>query len=202
MYVLKIKTVGEVSLCRKTSHAVVYRYDVPFDSLEIPYLPMRRILNEMGCCPNGVQIGLAHPDGYQGLITSAVKLLHDMPNCARFIRSHFTNERFIKEKGYSIRCLKAGLTLFANISFDEEKQDELSNMISSVKRIGVSDDGITGDIEIELRRIAAYPDGYLTMSSKCRYRSLDYSVMCCLPPLAFTLPTQMMQRHIHISPER
>ena len=85
---------------------------------------MRRILNEAGCCTDGVRIGLAHPDGYEGLITSAVKLLHDMPNCARFIRSHFTDERFIKEKGYSIRCLKAGLTLFAGITFNEEKQDK------------------------------------------------------------------------------
>ena len=187
MYVLKIKTIGEISLGNKTDRAVGYRYDVPFDSLEIPYLPMRRILNEAGCCTDGVRIGLAHPDGYEGLITSAVKLLHDMPNCARFIRSHFTDERFIKEKGYSIRCLKAGLTLFAGITFNEEKQDKLVKMISSVKHIGVVDDGITGEVEITLQDISTFPDRYLNMPTKCRYSSLDYSVML-LTPACFHSP--------------
>ena len=145
MYVIKVRTLGEVAVDLPTGRIAGYRYDIPFDSLGIPYLPLRKLLQEAGCRLPELRMGLAQPDGYFGdfgLLAAAVRLNNDLPQCMPFIRGFFTNEHYLRDKGYRIRSLKAGQTLYATISFDSKDTEQIAESLAGVRQIGITEDGI------------------------------------------------------------
>ena len=52
MYTVRIRTLGEITMDLPMGRAAGYRFDIPCDSLGIPYLPLRKLLvngQEMAC---------------------------------------------------------------------------------------------------------------------------------------------------------
>ena len=49
MYTVRIRTLGEITMDLPMGRAAGYRFDIPCDSLGIPYLPLRKLLQEAGC---------------------------------------------------------------------------------------------------------------------------------------------------------
>ena len=180
-YMVTVKTRGEFAMEIPVEQSAGYRYDVPFNALGIPYLPLRKLLQAEGCTLPEVRMGVALPEEYFGLQQAAAELLTDIPQCGPFIRAYFTEERFLRDKGYHVRYLKKGLTFFATISFDEKDKKQVREALADVSRIGVREDGISGEVEILLGRDILSPVVETQRSDLCRYAVLDYSFMTITP---------------------
>ena len=117
MYVIKVTTLGKVAFADGINKSLGYKYDVPFDELDIPYMMLSKIIKTeyTAIDMSRVGVGFAHPDGYIGLLESADILKKNVSKCSDYIRKYFTEERFVAEKGYNVRYLKSGLVFIANI---------------------------------------------------------------------------------------
>ena len=190
MYTVRIRTLGEITMDLPMERAAGYRFDIPYDSLGIPYLPLRKLLQEAGCRLPDIRIGLAQPDGYFGdfgLLAAAVRLLEDLPQCAPFIRGFFTCERYLPDKGYRVRSLKAGQTLYATVAFDEKDTDQIAEALAGIRQIGITEDGIGGEVEITLCDDGGNYEVKTPLSPLCQYYALDYSVTA-ITPVCFHAP--------------
>ena len=176
MDIIQIVTKGEVSFPVRMETTAGYRYDIPFDNVSLPLLPLGEAIREQVSLPEGTVIGGAHPAGYLGLVSFAAGMLDTIPNSERFIRDYFTKDRFDRQHGYSIRSLKKGSTFEAQISFPPEAREEVREALQSVARIGISEDGISGEVTVKLveREIGQNES---TLSDLCSYNSLHYQVM-------------------------
>lgn len=125
MLYLKITTIGEVAFENHMKLEEGYRYDIPFDNLMLPYIPIADILKNEGMIPKDVKIGFAHPDGYQGLCLMVSELIKNRPNIVGLIKKQFTNDRAENEGGMRIRSIKPGKRFFARILIPQDQQDEL-----------------------------------------------------------------------------
>lgn len=189
MYTVVIKTIGEVSFPQSMNSSVGYKYDVPLGRLGIPFIPLEHILSGMCDLPAGIRVGFAHPDGYLGLVKNANSLSQIIPNGAPYIRNYFTSERFIPDKRYSVRSIKAGMTFTANIFFDEKDKDMVKNELSSITRIGVCDDGITGEVKVKLTTTYDRSEDEFVLHGQSDYRRLDISWLI-MTPICFAKPYQ------------
>lgn len=188
MKILKIELIGEISLKIPLDRIAGFEYDIPFDPLDIPYLPLRRMLYDEGFdMPPGVNIGFAFPCDYLGFTQAALRMKQNIPKCEKFIRRHFTKERFFKEKGYSVRSLKSGQVFFAGVFFDESDTEKLKNALAAINHIGFTDDLITGEVKIELKEDDFIKNKELKSSDLCRYTSIDIA-MTALTPSCFYTP--------------
>lgn len=185
MYILKIETIGEISLPSKTNAAVGFQYDIPTDDFGIPYLPMAELINSKEISELGVKLSFAHPDGYQGLLRSASLIEEKIPDCTRFIKAYFMGERFIREKQYSIRYLRAGLIFKAGIFFSDSEVEKIREALARITHIGITDYGITGEVSVML---CEEPDVQfeLTHSAQCRFTSVDISYQMITPTCFYT----------------
>ena len=66
MYIVLMKTIGEVAFesCMKMS--VGFRCDVPFDDLDLPFFSLSELFKDKGIEIADAVIGAAHPSGYTG----------------------------------------------------------------------------------------------------------------------------------------
>lgn len=183
VYEVRITTIGRVAFADGINRSLGYRYDVPFDWLGIPYLPLSRIMKTEYSVMDlsRLRVGFAHPDGYIGLLESAGKIKDCVSKSSDHIRKYFTEERFIAEKGYNIRSLRPGLVFIANVLSDEDNLSSLKEQLESITRIGVTDDGIDGRISVELRSTSQIYAACPELLPDCSYSSLDYSIMLLTP---------------------
>ena len=187
-YEVSIKTIGEVAFDQKMNSAIGYRYDVSFDYLDIPFIPLGRILKSAGINTDEMKIGFANPVGYSGLIRSAYKLTEYDRSFRKLIREYYTNEHFFDEEGFIIRSLKAGLDFSAVIEYEGDDPDKLMDTLCQITRIGVTDMDITGEVKINVSKMR-YEDSSeaARLLPLCDYRSLTYTVML-LTPACFYAP--------------
>ncbi len=187
MYIIQIRTIGEVSFRDPSDRVIGYRYDIPFDSLHIPFLPMYKILSEAGLDMRGIKVGFARPDGYEGLVNSAQKLLLDMPGCAPFIRSYFTRDHYVQEEGCHIRSLKAGRILKAGISFADERRAEIEQVLAGITHLGIKTGSVSGQVQMSLSEVQKTTHPAPDLPGQCSFHSLEYSAML-ISPACFRLP--------------
>lgn len=176
MEIIQIETRGEISFPVKMETTAGYRYDIPFDNVSLPSLPLSDAIREQVSLPEGTVIGRAHPAGYLGLISFARRMLDTIPHSSRFIRDYFTQDRFDRKLGYSIRSVKAGIPFEAQISFPPQARAEVQKALSRITRLGISEAGISGEVTVTLAKREYDQDGD-DLSELCQYRSLDYTVM-------------------------
>lgn len=101
-----------------------YQYDIPFDNLMLPYIPIADILRKDGLITEDVKVGFAHPVGYRGLCHMSKELLKNRPGVAPFIKMQFTNDRTEKKNGMRIRSIKAGKRFFATVLIPPDLEEE------------------------------------------------------------------------------
>lgn len=183
MYVIKVTTLGKVAFADGINKSLGYKYDVPFDELDIPYMMLSKIIKTeyTAIDMSRVGVGFAHPDGYIGLLKSADILKKNVSKCSDYIRKYFTEERFVAEKGYNVRYLKSGLVFIANILFDPDELPTMKEQLEGITKIGVTDDGIDGRVSVELCSTSQTYSDAPDLLPNCSYSSLDYSVMFLSP---------------------
>lgn len=180
MKILDIELIGEVSLEDGFRRNAGYRYDVPFDERNLPYLPIGRILRRRGGLPKNVVLGNAYPDGYAGIIRALSLLMKEYSSTAGEIPDCFTNSRYLPEKGYSIRSLKAGYHYCAELRCPQESVRQMEALLNGVTGIGICEEGITGEVRMTIRnhlpiRLQS------PVPAAGEYHSLEYSVMFTAP---------------------
>ncbi|MBR1856569.1 MAG: hypothetical protein IJ803_05805 [Oribacterium sp.] len=198
MLYLKITTIGEVAFENHMKLEEGYRYDIPFDNLMLPYIPIADILKNEGMIPKDVKIGFAHPDGYQGLCLMVSELIKNRPNIVGLIKKQFTNDRAENEGGMRIRSIKPGKRFFARMLIPQDQQDELEKIISGRKRIGITSPGITGEVMLQLVDDIHILNEEYELSPLAHYASLDYTVTL-LSPACFYAPYEDGKKtYLHI----
>ena len=152
MVLIQISILGPVAFEHSIHSEVGCRYDVPVDSLGIPYIPSYEILAAAGGLPAGTQIGFAHPDGYMGQMRAARTLKNHLPGCSRYISDRFLTRRYDAGKGYSIRALKPGQTYTAWLSCAETDRVQAACALEKITRLGIRapEDGISGEVRVRL----------------------------------------------------
>ena len=195
---LMITTIGEVAFENPIKLEEGYRYDITFDNLMLPYIPIADFLRKEGLITEEVKVGFAHPDGYPGLCLLARQLIKSRSNIAAFIKQQFTNDREEKAGSKRIRSIKPGKRFLASMLIPPDRQDELNRRITGRQRIGVSAEGLTGEVELQI----VYDMHHIKEKSKLTqladYVSLDYSVTL-LTPTCFYAPYENGEKtYLHI----
>ena len=187
MLYLIITTIGDIAFENYMKLEEGYQYDIPFDNLMLPYIPIADILRKDGLITEDVKVGFAHPVGYRGLCHMSKELLKNRPGVAPFIKMQFTNDRTEKKNGMRIRSIKAGKRFFATVLIPPDLEEEFEKKVTGRKRIGITAEGITG--EVEMRLLNELPDYHekKNLSSLAHYASIDYSVTL-LTPTCFQAP--------------
>ncbi len=181
MLYLEIKTIGEVAFSNDMFLEEGYRYDIPFDNLMLPYIPIAQILRREGLIGENVKIGFAHPNGYRGLCMMASELLQASPNLAGFIKAYFTKDRTLAHEQGRIRSLQAGMHFYAVIGMPEESIPEVKRQVEGLRRIGVITEEITGEVELSLVEPENPPMREKELSPLAKYVSLDFSATLVTP---------------------
>ena len=181
MLYLKIQTIGEVAIPSYMKQEEGYRYDIPFDNLILPYIPIEAMLRQAGLIEEDVRIGFAHPDGYRGLSVSSIELQNQLPDCVSFIKSYFVNDRFLKEEGVRIRSLKSGMCYYASVHAPREQVESLRQRLNGRKHIGITTEQITGEVELRLMDMERNLADQVDVSSAAEYASLDYAILLVTP---------------------
>ena len=176
MDIIQVVTKGEVSFPTRLETTAGYRYDIPFDNVSLPSLPLSEAIREQVALPEGTIIGRAHPAGYLGLICYAGRMVNTIPNSERFIRSYYTKDRFDPQQGYSFRSLKQGNTFEAQISFPPEMRKEVQEALQRITRLGIQEAEISGEVTVKLMKREMGQDE-TALSDLCNYSSLYYTVM-------------------------
>ena len=184
---LIITTIGEVAFSNTMKLSEGYRYDVPFDNLMLPYLPIAGILRNKGLIDENAQIGFAHPEGYPGYVYFAKELLKNRNAFGSYIKKYFTNIHLNKEDGSRIRSLRSGMPFRAAVNVPENKTEELKNILSGKIRIGITTEEISGEVELLFSEKDTVKTTENTFPSRADYISLDYSAMF-LTPACFDAP--------------
>ncbi len=198
MLILKIQTIGEVAFPTHMKLEEGYRYDIPFDNLMLPYLPIQEMLREEGLIDDDVRIGFAHPDGYRGLALSAMGLLKRFTGCAAYMRDYFTNVRFLEEEGVRIRSLKAGKCYYAAVRVPADRVEELKERLNGRKHIGISEKGITGEVELELEEMGRGFLNPIKVSDGAEYVSLDYTALLVTPTCFYAPYEEGNKTHLYM----
>lgn len=183
MYGIQIKIIGEIAFESRIKLSAGYLCDIPVDQLGIPYLPLAEILrdSELYAAVPDVRIGFARPDGYLGLIREADQLVRRIPNGAEQIRAHYTNDRFLRDRGIRVRSLKSGQTFYAPIHLREKDLTAVREQIRNIKRIGISRNEITGAVECSLCEMEKEYGKERKLSKLLTYSSLQYSLVLLTP---------------------
>ena len=181
MYTIQIRTIGEVALKSDIDTNPGYRYDVPLDTYGVPYIPLYKLVDFQKEYDIDVKLGFAYPDGYPGIINAAGNLHKVIPNSTNFVQKIYTTERFIEDKQYSIRTINPELVFEGNVDFDKKYFREVKEALSKVKRIGIIDDGITGEVRISIKKTPLLNTESIALDSKCQYESLEISYMTYTP---------------------
>lgn len=184
---IEIKLIGQVALDPGFGGSIGYRYDVPFDELDIPYIPIGILLRKEGLLPENVQVGFAYPDGYAGILRAARDLRSNLPDARPHIRAYFTNSRTDKTEGYLIRSLKAGQRFYAYIDFPEEMKEQIAASLAGITQIGITDEDISGEVALSLVENSFEKEAPYELNPLCRYRRLDYSFVL-VTPLCISAP--------------
>lgn len=178
---IKITTIGEITMDNVGDAYAGYGYDVLFDGLQIPYIPLALILKQQGLLPDGVRIGYAHPDGYLGMIKAICDLSLTDDAFKNHIRDYFCNTRIDDKSGSKVRSLKAGQVFYANVDFAEGQREKLADVLKGITHIGVKKGPADGKVEIELVENVPIRHSSYALNEKCEYSSLDYSIMLLTP---------------------
>ena len=90
---LCIRLKGAVSFQREKENSVGYFYDIWTDSLGIPFLPVAEILGDKKFSV-AVEMGVAHPDGYLGILKRAYAFSKVTANSQKYIGAFFAEDFF------------------------------------------------------------------------------------------------------------
>lgn len=181
MYGIKIRTVGEVAFRNRMQMSSGYFCDVPTDQLGFPCLPLATMLSDYPCPVQGIRFGFAHPEGYLGLVREACALERQFPNDREYIRALYTREHYSMERVSHIRSLKSGQSYVAAVWFRPEDEGEVTRFLQKVKQIGITDEGVTGEVEMTLCRLDEEPGRAFPLNPLCSYRTLDYTIHLMTP---------------------
>ena len=184
---LIITTIGEVAFSNTMKLSEGYRYDVPFDNLMLPYMPIAGILRNKGLIDGNTQIGFAHPEGYRGYVYFARELLKNRNAFGSYIKKYFTIVHLEKADGSRIRSLRSGMTFRAAVHVPESKTEELKNKLSGRIRIGITTEEISGEVELRFSENDTTKTNETIFPFMGDYVSLDYSAML-LTPACFDAP--------------
>ncbi|MBR4581818.1 MAG: hypothetical protein IKO32_11360 [Lachnospiraceae bacterium] len=184
---LEITTVGEITFSNRMKTEEGYRYDIPFDNVMLPFIPIAEDIRKKGLIADDVKVGFAHPEGYRGLCLMAGELAFSQPGLVGFIKRYFTTERVLKEEGVRIRSIRPGQRFYAYISIPAKYRDETEKKLTGRKVIGTCADGITGEVELRIVSRSDNPNDRVELSGLKHYVSLDYSATL-LTPACFPAP--------------
>lgn len=198
MYIVLMKTIGEVAFESCIKMSVGFRCDVPFDDLDLPFFSLSELFRDKGIEIADAVIGAAYPSGYTSIVDAVKKLRYVCPDCSQYIRRMFVNEHYIEKKGYSIRSLKAGQEYYAYISFDEEKMPKIKERIESITQLGIVDEGITGEVSLTISQVPMVNDSSLDLLPFCNYRSLGFTLMLSTPTCVYSPFSEGASTYLYI----
>ena len=182
---LNITLLGDITLDISGQKGAGFGYDVPFDGLNVPYLPMGRILREELDISDRIRIGLAKPYGYDGIEAAITDLGLTASLYDNFIRNYFTRSFFDKENGFYIRSLKSGQVFCCLIEGDDEELDALLLALEKMDHIGVITGHVTGQVEVEIMPVQEFMPADVELNRHCSYRRLDYLIRLTSPLCSF-----------------
>lgn len=181
MFFLKITTIGEVAFSSHMKLEEGYRYDIPFDDLMLPILPIKELLLKEGLIEDSDLIWLAHPDGYRGIIANAIELMQKSRTFAGHIKGCFTKDRFREKEGARVRSIRDGMCFFASVHVPLERFMELKRRLDGRHHIGIRTEEITGEVELELINIDREFVRGIDTSPLKQYTALDYTALTVTP---------------------
>ncbi len=183
MYMIRIRTLGQVAFERNMNSEVGRRYDVPLDSLDIPRIPPRAIVESAEGRLAGEEIGFAHPDGYVGRVSTALTLKEQIPVCGQYISDSFLIGRYDAQKGYSVRALKPDQVFLAFIAIDDTDRLRIEQALEGIHRLGVyaPEDGITGEVEARLVEVKSPMSERPVLLDHCIYVSMELEAVTTTP---------------------
>ena len=176
MYGIRFRTLGRVAFRNRMKMSSGYRCDVPVDDLGFPCLPLAEMMQDTPLPVPDAQIGFARPEGYLGLVREAADLEKSFPNDREMVREIYTTTHFSSAEGTNIRALKSGLTFTAPLKCRDEDVKTIRAFLRTVKRIGTLEEGVTGEVEMELCDLDREPGPAVALSPLCRYISLEYAI--------------------------
>ncbi len=184
MIILHIYLKGNVTLRNKFRSAVGYRFDIPTDELGIPYLPLGQIIAGRLKEISAVRIGYARPVGYLGMLREAHAFVNAVPGGREWIRSCFTEDHYVPDKGYRMRSLKSGQVFEAPIEFEETADTNAAgNILAGITRIGEKRENVSGEVEFSLLDVSAQAGQKMPYKNGCEYHALKYSAMLLTPAI-------------------
>ena len=204
---LKIRLLGDVTLNIPGEKGAGLGYDVPFDGLNIPYLPLGHLLREQYDISDSIKIGFARPAGYDGIVVSLMNLGLTTSLYKDFIRNYFTRRFYDSEAEFYIRCLRAGQTFYSFMEGEDEELGALLPVLEQLDHIGVVTNTVTGQIKVETQPAQGHLTPSVELNDNCSYSRLDYSMMLTAPTCAYEpfkdgtrtynyIPGGYMQKHL------
>ncbi len=183
MYLIQIRTLGPVAFERNMNSEIGRLYDVPLDSLDIPRIPPRAIVESAKGRLAGEEIGFAHPDGFAGRVSAALTLREQIPACGQYISDCFLTSRYDVRKGYSIRALKPDQVFLAFIAIDDADRPRIEQVLREIHRLGVyaPEDGITGEVEVQLVEQTSPVSERPALLDHCTYASMELELVTTTP---------------------
>ncbi len=190
MKCIRIELLGNVAFENNVTLSTDFKYDIPTDPMGIPCLPLSSLLPDDIVSVPGLQMSMAYPEGYLGLMETAYSMQEWQPDIVPVIRACFTEERYDPEEGQWVRYLKAGQVFKAFFSLEEEAQvsrKALEEALVRISRIGIQKGGITGRVSCSLcppEKIRAVRE---ERYDHVPYERLEYTIMP-LTPLCMHAP--------------
>ncbi len=181
MLFLKILTIGEVAFSSHMKLEEGYRYDIPFDDLMLPFIPIEELLRQEGLIEESDKFGFAHPDGFRGLIANSIELMQKSRIFAGHIKGYFTVDRYSEEEGARIRSFRPGLCFYAAVRVPAERAEELKHRLDGRHHIGIRTKEITGEVELAMYDIDRELAYEVETSRLKQYTALDYTAEVVMP---------------------
>ena len=178
---IKITSIGLITLDIPEEKSAGYGYDIPFDQMNIPMLPLGRLLKEKYDISDRIQISYARPACYEGLIKAFFDQGMTSSLYKNHIRDYFTSSFYDHKQKFYVRSLKKNMVLYAYIDGDENELTRLLPILESVDHIGAEVGPVTGEVKIEITGTSDFSTVTVDLNKNCCYNRLDYSVLLISP---------------------
>ena len=182
---IKITTLGKVTFDIPGDKSAGFGFDVSFDNMNIPFIPIARLIRENYSVSDRIQIGFARPEGYEGILKAFLEMGITNFESGNLIRDYFTERFYDSENSYYVRSLKKGLVFYANVDGEKEELSKVLPVIESIDHIGAAAGDADGKVKIEVLRRREFKREHPELKDTLTYNRLDYSLMLVSPTCVY-----------------
>ena len=183
--VLYFKTLGRVCPGIVSEVNTNLCYDIPFDSLGFPILPLYKLLSSLPGFPEGIRIGFGKLPDYEGLTWAAAGISRNEQLFPKFVLGRFTE---ILDRGTEkYRVLRAGQIFRCRIEAPEELRSRVDKWLAGISHFGIQNEDVTGKVEMWVcwNEKAVQPVDKPIFHPELRYHRLHYALSLSVPLISF-----------------